>query len=154
MCFRHIAQRTRTRHVADRIARSVTQNIVRHAHQSIFLAEHLAVLADDGQTVHIRIHYKTHIRFAALEQIADLGQMLWQRFRVMREMTVRGAVQLDDIFHTNCFQNSRNSQTAHRIDTINRYGEMAFLNSLNIYQRQFEHLLDVVRQIVFARHMA
>ena len=72
----YIAQRPRTRHIAYRVTGRVRQHIVGYAHQRIFFAEHLTVLADDSQAVYVRIHYKSYIRFAALEQLADLSQVL------------------------------------------------------------------------------
>ena len=36
------------RHVADRIARGMAEHVVCHRNECIFLAEHLAILADDG----------------------------------------------------------------------------------------------------------
>ena len=92
MLRRHVCQGTRTRHVTNRITRCMTQHIIGYADQCIFLAEHLSVLAYDGQSVHIRIYHKAHIRLAFFEQVAYLGQVLRQRFGVMREMSIRRAV--------------------------------------------------------------
>ena len=109
MSSRHVAQRTGTGHITYRVARGVTQDIIRYADQGIFLAEHLSVLADDRQTIDIRIHYKTDIRLTALEQVADLGQVLRQRFGIVGETTIRRAVQLDDVRYAYGFQDRRNS---------------------------------------------
>ena len=104
--FGHIAQGTRGGHIAHRVARRVAKDIIRHADEGVLFAEHLSVLADDRQTIDIRIDYKTHIRLAGLEQVADFRQVLRQRFGVMREMAVWRTVQFDDILYADSFQDS------------------------------------------------
>ena len=96
----HIAQCACGGHVADGVTRRMTQDIVGYADERIFLAEHLAVLADDSQPVHVGIDNKTYIRLAGFEQVADLGQVLRQRFGVMRDTAVRRAVEFDDVLYT------------------------------------------------------
>ena len=111
----------------------MTQDIVRYADKCIFLAEHISVLADDSQTIHIGIHYEADIRLAGFQQVAYLGQVLRQRFGIMRETSVRGAIQFDDILYTYCAQDSRNSQTSDGIDTVNSNCEMTAFDSLNVH---------------------
>ena len=106
--FGHIAQGAGGGHITYRVARRVAKDIIRDADEGVLLSEHLSVFADDRQTIDIRIDYKTYIRLAGLEQIADLSQVLGKRFGVMREMAVRRAVQFDDILYADSFQDSGN----------------------------------------------
>ena len=69
-------------------------------------------------------------------------------------MTIRRAVQFDDIVHSYSSQNRRNSQSAYRVHAVDRYGEMAFLDRLYVHQFQLQHLLDMVWQIILVCHMS
>ena len=53
-----------------------------------------------------------------------------------------------------CFQNSRDSQSTNRIDAVDGYGEVTFLDRLNVHQFEIQYLLHMIRQIVLMRHMA
>ena len=68
----YIAQRAGGGHITYRVARRVAKDVIRYTDERIFLAEHLSVLADDCQTIDVRIDYKTHIRLTGLQQVADL----------------------------------------------------------------------------------
>ena len=107
----YIAQCACGGHVADRVPRCMTQDIVSYADERIFLAEHLAVLTNDRQAVHIRINDEAYIRLTGFEQVADLGQVLRQGFRIMGKLTIRRAVQFDDVLDPYGTQDSRDSQT-------------------------------------------
>ena len=132
----------------------MTKNIIRHTHERIFLAEHIPVLTDNRQSVHIRIDHKAHIRLTGLEQVTDLGQMLWKGFGIMREMTIRRTVQFDNILYANGSQNCRYSQTAYRVHAVDSHREMTFLYRLHVHQRQFQYLLHMVWQIILGGHMS
>ena len=63
----NVAQCARRGHIAYRVTRRMTQNIIRHADQGVFLAEHITVLTDDSETIYIGVHHKTNIGFAGFE---------------------------------------------------------------------------------------
>ena len=134
--------------VADRVTGCVLEHIVGNADQRIFLAEHVAVLADDSQTVNIRVNYKSYIRLATTQQVANLGEMLRQRFGVMREVSVRCAVEADNILHAECLQHSRNSQSANGVDAIDSHGEVSLAYRLGVHKFQVQYVLHVVGQII------
>ena len=72
----------------------------------------------------------------------------------MWKMAVRRAVQLDDMFHAQRFQDGRDGQAAYRVDAVDSYGEVALLYRLFVHQFQRQHILYVLWQIVLVRHMA
>ena len=96
----HIAQGAARAQVAHRSARSMTENIVGHGYESIFLDKHLAVLHDDCQTVDIWIDNKTDIGAPLFHKIGDLSQILGNRFGSMAEPAGHLAVKLNDVFYT------------------------------------------------------
>ena len=89
----HIAQRTGRRHIANGITWSLAEYIISNRYQGVLLAEHIAVLADDSQTVHIWIHYETYICLTLTHEVRDLGQVLWDWLWVVCEMTCWLAVE-------------------------------------------------------------
>ena len=124
------------------------QHVVRYADQRIFLAEHVTVLADECQTVNIRIDNNTEISLAFAHQIADLRQVLRDRFGVMGKVSVGRAVQADNVLYTQCFEHCRYSQTANGVDTIDGNGEVRFAYSLCIHELEVHYVLHVVRQVI------
>ena len=89
------------------------EHIIRYGNKCVFLAKPLAVFANESKSVHVRINHKAHVCFALFEEVANLGEVLRQRFRIVREMTVRRAVEFDDILYTQSLENGRNSQSAY-----------------------------------------
>ena len=95
----HITQGTSRRKIRNGIAGSLRQHIVCHTHQCIFLAKHLSVFTDKGQTVHIGIHHDTQVVFAGLHLVHNALQVFLQRLRVVGKVAIGFTVQ-DSIFHT------------------------------------------------------
>ena len=136
MCAGNIAQRAGGRHIAHRIPGGVAQHVIRHADQGVLFAEHLAVLADNRQAVHIGVNHKAYIRLAALEQVAYLG--------VVGEFSIRRAVEFDDVLHAQGTQDSGDGNAADGIDTINSHSEVLGGNRFLIHQREVQHVLYMV----------
>ena len=112
------------------------EHIVGHADQSIFFYKHLSVLAYDSQTVDIRVYDKSHIGFTLTQEVTYLGQVFGKRFRIMRKMACRFAVETNDILHTQSLQHSRYGDAAYRVDAVDGYGKVAFSNGLCMHERQ------------------
>ena len=122
--------------------------IVGYADQRVLLAEHITVLADDSQTIDIRINHKAYIRLAAAEQIADLGQVLRQGFGVMREVAVGCAVEADDVLDAYSLQQCRDRQAANGVHAVDGYGEVSLADSFDIHELEVQHVLHVVGEVV------
>ena len=99
MLLGHITESTGRRQVADSIARSMAQHIIGHAHQGIFLAKHLAVLADESQAVNIRVNNDTHVVATLLQLVHDATEVLLQWLRIVSEVAGRLTVQ-EGILHS------------------------------------------------------
>ena len=134
MRLSHVTQGTTGAQVAHRTTRRMAQYIVGHCHQGIFLIEHLSVLADNGQPIHIRIHYKAHVCLGMLHQVGNLRQILRYRLRIMRKSTMRRTMQLEYLLHTQRMKQLWNNTATYRVHTVYCYTEMSSLNRLHIYQ--------------------
>ena len=140
----HIAQGAAGAQVAYRIARRMTQHVIAHGYQRIFLAEHLPVLANNSQAVHIRIHHEAHIRFRLRHQGGNLRQVLGKRLGVMGEITMRRAMQLEYLLHAQGVQQIRQHDTSHGVHAIDRHPEISGTNRLHIHERKRQHPLDML----------
>ncbi len=130
------------------------EHVVGAAHQRIFLAEHIAILADDGQAVNVGIDHEAYIGLLHLHFARNLGQVLWNRLWSVGELAVRCAVQLENLLYAECLKQGWDDDAAHRVDAVAHHAEAGLAYGLLIDQRQFKHLLDVVVRVVLLGHLA
>ena len=150
----HITQCTSGTQIGNRIARSVLQHIVGYGDQRIFFAIHLAVFANHGQTIHIRINDKSYIGFTAFHQLHNVAQVLLQRFGIMLEVTGGLAVEFLHMLHSKLLQQLRKNDSSDRIDTVNGYAETGFPDGFHIHQVECQHTVDmflIIRQVFAIR---
>ena len=122
------------------------QNIVSNSHQGIFLNKELAVLHDDGQTVHIGIHDKAHIGLALTHEVADGGEVFRDRLWCMAEVTRGVTEEFLHLLHAQGLQQLGYGDTTHRVDCINSDGEVGFADRFNVHEVKCQHLINVTTE--------
>ena len=132
MLLGHVTERTGRRQVAYGVARSLAEHIVGNAYQGIFLAKHLAVLADERQAIDIRIDYDTHVITTLLQLIHDTTQVLLQWLWVVSEVTIRLTIE-ELVLYAERIEQLRKDDTTHRVDRIHAHLEVSILDSLHIH---------------------
>ena len=100
----HIAKGAGRGEVAYGIAGRVLQDVVGYGDESVFLAVHRAVLAEESQTVHIGVNDECYVVSAFLHQRLDVGQILLERFWVMLEVARRFGEESGDGLHAELIQ--------------------------------------------------
>ena len=138
MLLGYITERTGRRKVAYGVTWSLAQYIVSYTYQGIFLAKHLAILADECQAVNIRVNNDTHIITTLLQLVHDTTEVLLQWLWIVSEITCWLPIQ-ECIFYAKCIEQLRENDTTHRVDGINANLEVSVLDSLNIYELQCKH---------------
>ena len=154
MRFRDIAECACGTQITAGVTRCVAKDIVRHGDEGIFFAEHLTVLANNSQSVHVRIDHEAHVRFALTQQVADFCQVLRQRFGIMRKTACRLAVKFDDIIYAQGLEHSRNSQSANGVDAVDGNGEVLCFNRFRMHQVEVQYLLNMIGQVVLVSHVS
>ena len=139
----NIAQRPRRTQIGDRAAGRMVQHIIGYGDQRIFLAEHIAVLANNRQPIDIGVDHESHVGFARFHQVGNFGKVLRQRFGIVREKSVGRAVELHDFFHAQRFEQRRNGDAADRIDAIDRHAETGGAYGIDIDQIERQHIFDM-----------
>ena len=119
------------------------QHIISNSHQCIFLSIHRTILAEQGQTVHVRVNHKCNIMTTLLHQILNVTQILLQRFRVMLKIASRFCIKAGHLLNTKLLQQLRQNNTAYRVHTVNSHLEMSITDSLHINQFQVFHHVNV-----------
>src|SRR5690606_38853177 len=102
--------------------RNLTQYIIGTSYQSIFFAEHLPIFRNKSQSVHVGINNNPQIRSFFLHQLTDLFKVLLKRLRIMRKVTRRLTIKLDNLY-AQLFKKPRNGDPSGRIDSINGHSE-------------------------------
>lgn len=138
-----VAESTGGAHVAHSIAGGVVEHIVGNAHERIFFAKHLAVLADESQTVNIRVDNDTHVAFLGGDEGCDVGKVLGDGLGIVLEVAGRVAVQLYNFVHAESLEQAGDGDSAGGVDGIYGYAEVGFLDGFSINQFELEHALDM-----------
>ena len=119
------------------------KDVVGHSDQGVFLAEHLAVLVDKGQTVHVRIDDDAHVGPLVSYRTADLSQIFFQRFGVVGEMSVGRAVEFRNVGNPQGPQQFGNGDPAGGVDRIDHDFESCLGDRPAVYGREGQYFLDV-----------
>ena len=120
------------------------QDIVGNGYQGIFLAVHRAVLAEEGQTVHIGVNNEAYIMTALLHQRLDVGQILLQRLRVVLE--VAGGLGKESCYglHAQLLEQLRQDNAAHAVHAVEGNAEVGLPDSLGIHQVKAQYHVNVL----------
>ena len=132
--LRHVAQGAGGRQVGHRgdglsFLLGQAAEVVGDAHEGIFLHEGLAVLADEGETVHVRIDTHAEVRVFTDDGAAQVHEVHGQRLRVMGEIARGVAVEFDAL-DAQALQQARHDDTAHGVDGIHHDGEVRGLDGI------------------------
>ena len=137
-----VAQRTCGREVGDGVSRGVLQDIVGHGDKGVFLSKHLAILADEGQAVHIGVHDDTEVVFPASHLIHDAGEVALQRFRVVCEVTIRLSIEYG-VLHPKTVEEFGQDDTSHAVDGVHAYSEAGLAYGILVHEFEAQHIVDV-----------
>ena len=69
-------------------------------------------------------------------------------------MPIGRAVEFDDVLHAQGTQDGGDGDTANRVDAVDSYGEVFRRDGFFVHQRQIQHILNVVWQVVFLTYMS
>ena len=118
------------------------EHVIGHGHQGVLLPEERAVLADQGQTVHVRIHGDTQVGLLGSHAGAQVHKVRGQRLRIVCELPGRLAVE-SDALHSESLQQPGHHDAAHRVDRIQHHLEAVCADTLRIHQRMSQDSLHV-----------
>ena len=141
---RHVAQGAGGTQVAHGVARGVLQDIVGHGDQCILLAVHRAVLAEEGQTVHVGVHHEGDVLSALLHQCLDVGEVLLQRLGIVLEVARRLGEQSGDVLHAQLFEQLGQDDAAHAVYGIEGHVEVGLANSLHVHEVEAQYEVDML----------
>ena len=110
----------------------MAKDIIGNSYKGIFLHKHLAIFHYDSQTVHIRIHYESHISLALCHKRRYLGKVFWNGFRCMRETAGSLTVQFYNVLYPECTQKLRYYNAADGIYSVYRHSEIRIGNSIAV----------------------
>ena len=127
------------------------QDIISNRHQCILFSVHRTILAEQSQTVYIRVNDKSDIMLALLHQSLDVSQVLLQRFRIVLEITCCLHIKTSHGLNTQLFQQFGKNDATDRVHTVKRNLEVCLFNRLNVYQCQILNQIYVllIIRIVF-----
>ena len=146
-----VAQGTGRAQIRNGVALVVSQHVVGHRDQRVFLTEHAAVLADESQTVDIGVNddaeVKTLLRradrvFIGTHLVHDALQILLQGLGVVGELSCALAVQ-NLVVDAQCLEQLGQDDAANGVDGVGTDAELAGLDSLDISQTEVEHRLHM-----------
>ena len=118
------------------------KHIVGNADKCVFLAEHLSVLADEGQTVYVGVNHDTEVVLSAAHLVHDAREVLLERLRIMCEVACWLSVE-HFVFHAETVEQLRQNDSSNRVDGIHAHLEASLLHCFGIYQLKAEHVFDV-----------
>ena len=138
----YVAQGACRRKVRHGVARCVLQHVVGYAHECVFLAEHLAILADERQTVYVGVDNDAEVVLAAVHLVHYTLQVLLERFGVVGEVAVGCRVE-DGIFYAERLQQVGQDDAAHAVDSVYANLELSVADSVHVSQLEAEYALDM-----------
>ena len=126
------------------------QYIVGDADQRILLAEHLAGLADEGQTVDVWVDHDAEVAVVVAYAVRNLGEVLRYGFGVMGKVSGGVAVEFDDIGDAEGAQEARDGQSSCGVYGVDGHAEAGFADGLDIHELQSKDTLDMAVNFVVA----
>ena len=112
------------------------EHVIRHRDQRVLFAEHLSVLTNHGETVHVRVNHEGHIVAAFTHQGHDVAQVLLQRLRIMLEIAGRFAIEGLHGLYTQRSQQLGQDDATHRVDRIECHTEAGATYGIHLHQLQ------------------
>ncbi len=143
MSLGHITQGPGAAQVADHRAGGVGEDVVGDGHQCVFLTEHAAVLANQGEAVHVGVHGDAQVALVLDHSSGQGGEVLGPGLRIVREPAVRLAIEFNDLFNAEGPEQGRNSDAARAVNRVDGHLESRLGNGLAVDQLEVEDGLDV-----------
>ncbi len=154
MLFRYIPQGAGRGEVGDgcdglAFLFSEFTEVVGHADKGIFFHEGFPVLADESQTVHIRIYAHAQVGLFLHHGLAEVRQVGGKGFGIVGEIAGGIAVETD-AFHAQPFQQTGHDDAAHAVDGVHHHREPGCLDGVHIHGGKRQDGVQVlVREIFF-----
>ena len=140
MTLGYITQGTRRAEIADCIAGRAAQHIVSHTYQSVLLAEHTAILADERQTVNVGVDHNAEVIATAAHLVHYSREILFQRFGIVREIACRFAVD-DLILHTQFIKQFGQDDSSHTVYRVYAHAQFCTADGGKVDKLQCKHRL-------------
>ena len=149
----YILQRTGGGKVRNRISGRMLQYVVGHSHEGVLLYKERAVLLNDSEAVHIGIHHETDIVVGATHRVADAGQILRDRLRIVCEHTVHLAIEHSHIINSQLFKQIRQCQCTRGVHRVENHLEVGLRDGVLINQRQIQDSIHMVFHCVLVERV-
>ena len=120
------------------------QDVVGNGNESVLLAIHSAVLAEESQTVHVGVNYECDIVLALLHELLDFNKVLLQRFGIVLEVTGRLCEQAGNLLHTELLEQLGQDDTTYTVYCIESHLEVCVAYCLNVNEVEIQNHVDVL----------
>ena len=142
MALGDVAQGTGRTQIAHRGTLDMVQDIVGHGHEGVFLAIHLAVFLNEGQTVYIGIDHDTQVVTALGNLAHDAAEVFLQRLGVVGEISGGLAIEHGILYAQSVEQTGQDDAT-HRVDSVDSHTEAGIADSLAVNELESQHTVDM-----------
>ena len=130
--FGHIAQTTCRGEVTYGVTGRVLEHIVCHGHEGVFFTEHGTVFANQGEAVGVGIDHKTDVVATFTHEVANLAEILLERFGVVCKIAGGFAVQQGHLRHAELPEQLGNDDTAHGVHCVEGNSEVRTTNGFHV----------------------
>ncbi len=114
------------------------EHVVCDRHERVFLAIHLTILLNEGQTVDVRVNHNSQIVAAISHLVHDAAEVFLQRFRIVSKVACALTIE-KLILHAQRIQQMGKDKTANRVDAVNTYLEMSLADSFRVNEVKLQH---------------
>ena len=139
-----VAQGAGGGHVGDGVARGVGEDVVGHADEGVFFAEHFAGFAHEGEAVDVGVDHDAEVAAFFGHGFGYLGEVLRDGLGVVGEMAGGFAVEFDHVVHAQGAEESGDGYSACGVDCVDSHAEVGLCDGFTVDQGQGEDALDVV----------
>ena len=140
----HVAKGACGAEVADSVSRSVGENIVGNGDQSVFLAKHSAVFADEGKTVNIGVNNDAKVVASLADLVHDALKVAFEWFGIVGETSCGFGIE-HGVFNAKGVEEAWKDDAADTVDGIDTDTETACLHCLDIYEVEGKNVRYVAR---------
>ena len=127
--------------------------VVRDGNERVLLDEGFAVLADEGETVHVRVDADAEVRLLADDGLAELDEVLRERLGIVGEFA-RGLAVEADAFHAEALEEAGHDDAANGIDRVDDHLEVRSLDGGDVNGLQRQDGVEVLVREVFLLDVA
>lgn len=128
----------------------VGKDVVGHGDEGVFLAEHSAVFADEGQAVNVGIYDDAEVEGAFTHAAHDALEILFEGLGIVGEVAVGLAVEYL-VADAEGFKQSREDDAADAVDGIHADAELGLADGFAVNEAESKHALymALVEGVVF-----